>query len=97
MRSILVMTARTGLPALTDLERDLSSGTGASPTAVRIELHLVSGSALVGHDELRIIARYAQATGFHLFYCPGPAITCFRLQQGKRQGRRLWIYDLCCY
>ena len=64
---------------------------------MRIELHLVGGSALVGHDELRKIARYAQAIGLHFFHCPGPAITCFRLKQGKRQGRRLWIYCLWCY
>src|SRR2546429_506314 len=75
----------------------LEIGTGAGAIAVRIESHLVGGSTLVGHDELRKIARYAQAIGFHLFHCPGPAITRFRLQQGKRQGRRLWIYCLCCY
>src|SRR6184192_2068151 len=55
------------------------------------------GSALVGHDELRKIARYAQAIGFHLFHCPARAIPCLRLKQGQRQGRRLWIYDLCSY
>src|SRR5438876_1507534 len=72
----------------------LEIGTGAGASAVRIELHLVGGSALVGHYELREIARYTQAIRFHLFHCPGPAITRFRLKQGKRQGRRLWIYDL---
>src|SRR2546429_2682164 len=41
----------------------LEIGTGAGASAVRIELHLVGGSALVGHDELRKIARYAQAIG----------------------------------
>src|SRR5439155_3769649 len=61
----------------------------AGAIAVRIESHLVAGSALVGHDELRKIARYAQAIGFHLFHCPGPAIPCFRLKQSQRQGRRL--------
>src|SRR6266705_5153867 len=75
----------------------LEIGTGAGAIAVRIESHLVGGSALVGHDELRKIARYAQAIGFHLFHCPGPAITRFRLKQSQRQGRRLWIYDVCCY
>src|SRR6266702_1072396 len=75
----------------------LEIGAGAGAIAVRIESHLVGGSALVGHDELRKIARYAQAIGFHLFHCPCPAIPCFRLKQSQRQGRRLWIYDLCCY
>jgi hypothetical protein len=64
---------------------------------VRIEFHLVGGSALVGHDELREIASDMQAIRFHFFDCPCPAIACFRLQQGERQGRRLWVYDLCCY
>jgi len=55
----------------------LEIGTGAGVIAVRIEPHLVAGSALIGHDELRKIARYAQAIGFHLFHCRAQRLPAF--------------------
>src|SRR5205807_4588507 len=69
----------------------LEIGTGAGAIAVRIESHLVSGSALVSHDELREVAFYTQALRFHFFHCPAPAVARLRLKDGQRQGRGLWI------
>ena len=51
----------------------LEIGTSAGAIAVRIESHLVSSSALVGHDELWEVAFYMQALRFHFFHCPGPS------------------------
>src|SRR5437588_12865146 len=63
---------------------------------MEVKPHLVSNSALVGHDELREIARNVQAIRFHFFHCPAPTIACLRLKEVERQGCRLWIYNLCC-
>src|SRR5439155_25399326 len=68
----------------------LEIGASARATAVRIEPHLVSCSALVGHDELREVAGYMQALRFHFFHCPTPAIARLRLKNGQRQGCGLW-------
>src|SRR5690348_6587148 len=63
---------------------------------MEVESHLVSDSALVGHNELRKIARDVQAIRLHFFHCPAPTIARLRLKEVERQGCRLWIYDLCC-
>src|SRR5207244_11751238 len=80
------------LPCLRDAHLEIVAS--ARATAVRIEPHLVSCSALVGHDELREVAGYMQALRFHFFHCPTPAIARLRLKDGQRQGCGLWTWSL---